>query len=175
MADASALAVEETQRMLTSNFEGLEHWRNQALQNPRAKADSDAGDAVVPYHRMANAMQKSMYRYQLQARAMASQATQLANEANAMNAQAQAKNADGDRIGAAQDIEQARALQGDAAVHVDQAQHLWAAAQHTNNMASQYLGAADVAATRARYEADANGMPPLLTDPAVSFTPPPSR
>lgn len=170
---AGLLAVDKVKDMLMGKFDALAGWRETVLQDPHAKAVREGPKAAEPYSRALDVYYNRIQAYQAQAGSVARQSADVVADAHKIADAAQAKADAGDKIGANQDLELARAMHARGAAYAENAETLQASANEMNREVGLYYSAGQTAAERAAFMANPNGMPAMQVDPNLAYVPPP--
>lgn len=172
-AEAAQLAAVEVQHLFESNFDALDGWRQGVLQDRSVEATAAAEQAAVPYRRASAAFVKRIQAYTAEALATAKQSNEAAARAGEIAQGAKQRQAQGDVMGASQDMELARATMQQARQLSQYAKALKASADKMQAQTGLYADAESMAAAQASNAANPNAMPPLMLDPNTAYTPPP--
>lgn len=172
--DAKRLAVFEVQKMLRSKYHELKEWREKVLTDPFTRRKKAAARAAEPYFKMVGKFKDQIVAYNAGIGSMTSRAENAEAAADSMKASAEAKDKSGDKIGAAQDHEMAKALKAESESLKGQASTMTDTVDNMEKtVIPQYVTAANLAAWNAEYREDPDSLPPPPVNPNFAFAPPP--
>jgi len=171
--DAKKLAVFEVQKMLRTKYHELKEWREKVLTDPFTRRKKAAAKAAEPYFKMVGAFKDRITAYNAGVASMTSRSQNAAAAADSVQAAAEAKEKSGDKIGAAQDYEMAKALKAESKSLDGQASSMSDSITNIEkSIIPEYMTAAHMAAWNAEYREDPDSLPPPPVNPNFAFAPP---
>lgn len=169
-----AAAQAGAQALFTNKYAMLDTWRKQVLGNHWEDARYASVKAMEPYQHAMETETAKATDYEASAKALQDASAVLKDEAGAVSAAAGEMRMGGDLHGARETGEVAKSIRAHSQALKSYAESVSSEAKKLSAQAPIYLTDGMMAATRARYDANPEALPPLPMDPGFSYIPPAS-
>eukprot|EP00933_Yihiella_yeosuensis_P004440 TRINITY_DN108807_c0_g1_i1.p1 TRINITY_DN108807_c0_g1~~TRINITY_DN108807_c0_g1_i1.p1 ORF type:complete len:319 (-),score=107.34 TRINITY_DN108807_c0_g1_i1:71-1027(-) len=167
-------AQKAVNNMFTRKFHELNEWRKQVLTDHYEEARRAELKAAAPYQYATNLANNKARAYEVAAASMSSLAKDLQTEGAAISRVAGKKRMGGDLHGATADTEVAKNMKAHGSEIGIYAANLKSQADLMAKVAPEYLLHGQMAAKRARFDANPEDMTPLEDNPSYAYLPPSS-